>query len=96
MRLFLAVWLAAFAVQSTNLIASVIPDGCVEDTRSSATDPCPDNCARCVCCARLAVFVRHVLASTPTDTVVGAIAFPLVDPYTNAVPRGILHVPKTL
>ena len=95
-RLFLAVWLAAFAVQSTNLIASVLPDDCVEDTRGSATDPCPDTCARCVCCARATVFIRQALASTPADCVADVAPLPLIDRYTSAAPRGILHVPKAL
>jgi hypothetical protein len=95
-RLFLAVWLAAFAVQSTDLLATVVPDDCVEDTRGSAGDPCPENCARCVCCARLTVFVRQALTSTPADTVVDVAPVPLIDRYTSAAPRGILHVPKAL
>ncbi len=93
-RLFLAVWLVAFAVQSTDLPASVVPDGCVEDTRGSAADPCPEDCARCVCCARLLGFVPHLLAAAPTDAVADAVPLPPIDPSTNAVPRGILHVPK--
>jgi len=95
-RFFLAVWLAAFAVQSTDLLASIVPDGCVEDTRGSAADPCSDNCARCVCCARVPVFVPQGSASAPTDTAGVTDPLPLIDPSTNAVPRGILHVPKTL
>lgn len=96
MRLFLAVWLAAFAVQTTDLLASVIPDDCVEDTRGSGADPCPERCARCVCCARLPVFVPQVAASTPTDARVTADALPTIDPSTSPHPRGVLHVPKAL
>ena len=95
-RLFLAVWLAAFAVQSTNLLASVIPDDCVEDTSDSAADPCSDNCARCICCARIPVFVPYVLAATPAELPVIAAPHPPLTPSTTASPRGVLHVPKAL
>ncbi len=95
-RLFLAVWLAAFAVQSTDLLASVIPDDCVEDTRGSGGDPCPDTCARCICCARVPVFVPQVLASAPLDALVVANILPPIDHQTSPAPRGILHVPKVL
>jgi hypothetical protein len=96
MRLFLVVWLVAFAGQTTGLVASVIPDECVEDTRGSAADSCPENCARCVCCARLPVFVPQVLASAAVETPAIADLLPPIDPSTNALPRGILHVPKAL
>lgn len=95
-RLFLAVWLAAFAVQSTDLLASVLPDDCVEDTRGSGTDPCSENCARCVCCTRLPVFVPQVLVSPAREVLVDAEAIPLIAPATTAHPRGVLHVPKAL
>ena len=95
-RLFLAVWLAAFAVQSTDLLATIIPDDCVEDTRGSATDPCSENCARCVCCARVPVFVPQVLASASSDALVVADTLPSIDRQTSPAPRGILHVPKVL
>jgi hypothetical protein len=93
-RLFLAIWLAAFAAQTTDLVASVIPDNCIEESRGSSADPCPENCVRCVCCARLSVFVPQVLAPEPADT--GGVTEPLppLDPSTNALPLGILHVPK--
>ena len=95
-RLFLAVWLAAFAVQSTDLLATVVPDDCVEDTRGSAGDPCSENCARCVCCARVPVFVPQVSASAPSDALVIADTIPPIDHQTSPAPRGILHVPKVL
>jgi len=88
------VWLAAFVGQSTDLLASMIPDDCVEDTRGSGTDPCPENCARCVCCARVPVFVPQVLASAPSDAPVIADSLPPTDRQTSPAPRGILHVPK--
>ena len=95
-RLFLAVWLVAFVVQSTDLLASIIPDDCVEDTRGSAGDPCPENCARCICCARLPVFVPQVSASVLSESVDLTDLLPLIDRVTGPAPRGILHVPKAL
>ena len=95
-RLFLAVWLAAFVVQTTDLLASIIPDDCVEDTRGSAADPCSDNCARCVCCARPPVFVPHILATPPSDVLAADDPLSPIDRVTSPAPRGILHVPKAL
>lgn len=95
-RLFLAVWLVAFMVQSTDLLANIIPDDCVEDTRGSAADPCSENCARCVCCARVPVFVPQVSASTPSHALVIANTLLPIDRPTSPAPRGILHVPKAL
>jgi hypothetical protein len=96
LRLFLAVWLAAFVVQSTDLLASIVPDDCVEDTRGSSTDPCQQNCARCICCARLPIFVPQVEESAPSEVL--GVPDPLspVDHVTTPAPRGILHVPKVL
>jgi hypothetical protein len=94
-RLFLAIWLAAFAVQSSELLAALVPDECVEEARGSAADPCPENCARCVCCARIPVFVPQVAAPAPTEAVADVDLLPPGDPSTSALPRGILHVPKT-
>ena len=95
-RLFLAFWLAAFAVQSSDLLAALIPDDCVEDTRGSAADPCSENCARCVCCARIPVFVPQVLASASTAVPVVMDTLPPIDRATSPEARGILHVPKAL
>ena len=96
MRLFLVVWLVAFAGQTTGLVASVIPDECVEDTRGSAADSCPEDCARCACCARLPLFVPQALISTAADVPADSELVSPIDPSTNALPRGILHVPKAL
>ena len=95
-RLFLAAWLALFAIQSSDLLAAVAPDDCVEETRRSAGDPCSDNCARCVCCARIPVFVPQPLVPTPTDDVTVADPPPPLDSSTTAAPRGVFHVPKVL
>jgi hypothetical protein len=95
-RLFLAAWLALFAIQSSDLLAAVVPDDCVEETRGSAADPCSENCARCVCCARIPVFVPQALVPTPTDALTVADAQPPLAPSTTAAPRGVFQVPKTL
>ena len=94
MRLFLALWLAVFAVQTTELLTVVAPDSCTESS-GSATDACRDGCLRCVCCARVSVFLTqgHApgaapgLAVTPASTRVR----PVADPGR----RAIFHVPKT-
>lgn len=94
-RLFLAVWVTLFAVQASELLAAVMPDDCVEDVRGSAEDPCPDNCARCVCCAQLPVSVTPLPAGVPAEAAATtAVALP-GDLVVSADPRGILHVPKT-
>ncbi len=94
-RLFLVVWLALFAVQTSDLVAAVAPDGCTEYSTRSGSDPCPDGCARCVCCARVAVFVPQgmdAVASGPRSDIPVP---PSIDRISSAEPRGILHVPKT-
>src|SRR5688572_20603278 len=93
-RLFLAIWLALFVVQGTELLASVVPDDCVEETRGPAPDPCQRNCAQCVCCARLPVFVPQVLASASIGAALAVDSPPTIDHTTSAHPRGVLHVPK--
>ena len=96
MRFFLTLWLAAFAIQSADLLAAVAPDECVEDTRGSSADPCDENCARCVCCARVPVFVPQTLTPATATTLAIAVTFQPIDPSTSPEPRGILHVPKAL
>ena len=93
-RLFLALWLAVFTVQTTDLLTVVAPDGCTESTDASAPDDCRDGCLRCVCCARLPVFVPQ----TPVPIAVSA--FVIDDPLVRVRsvadpgPRAIYHVPK--
>jgi hypothetical protein len=92
-RLFLALWLALFAVQTTDLLAVVAPDTCTEETRGTASDPCKDGCPRCLCCARAATFIPafpRLLAAA----VAHFEAVPPLDPTTTPSPRGIFHVPK--
>jgi hypothetical protein len=87
------VWIVAFAVQATDLLTVIAPDTCTEEASGSAGDPCPQGCARCVCCAR-------VPASVPQDATPVAEQFarteslPPLDPATTPSPRGIYHVPK--
>lgn len=94
MRLFLALWLALFAVQTSELIAVVSPDGCVESSAGAPGDACPDACTRCICCARVAVVILDISpAGTPvpvTRALVPAPSHLAPDPC----PRGILHVPR--
>jgi hypothetical protein len=95
MRLFLVLWLALFAVQTSDLLAAVSPDECAESDAGAADDACPDDCARCVCCARAAVFVAHAV---PPLAGVPVAPLPIVAPGdrpSSADPHGILHVPKT-
>jgi hypothetical protein len=91
-RLVLLVWLAIFAAQSSDLLAIALPDECTES--SQAGDPCQDNCVRCVCCARLPVFVSQPLATVVAEPADAALLVPAVDTLTDAIPRAILHVPK--
>jgi hypothetical protein len=95
LRVFLTVWLAAFAVQTTDLLATVVPDGCVEETRGSAADPCPENCARCVCCARLPIFIPQI-ESPASDVPVNPVSLPPIQRSTISVSQPIFHVPKAL
>ena len=95
LRVFLTVWLAAFALQTTDLLATVVPDGCVEDARGSAADPCPENCARCVCCARLPILIPQIEAPT-SDVLVSTEALPPIQRSITSIPHPIFHVPKAL
>jgi hypothetical protein len=92
-RLFLAVWLAAFALQSANVLALVVPDDCTEEVSGTEADPCPDACPRCFCCARGPAFVPQVApASVPQVVLHGPT--PFLAPATTPSPHGIYHVPK--
>lgn len=94
MRLFLALWLALFAVQTTELIAVVSPDGCIESSAGSPDDACPDACARCICCARVAVIILD-LAPEGTPVPVTRVRPPAPSNLVpDPCPRRILHVPR--
>jgi hypothetical protein len=93
-RLFLACWLAAFAVQASDVLALVVPDTCTEEVRGSAADPCPEGCPRCLCCARIPAFVPQVAEGLAVHEVSFARALPPLDPSTNPSPHAIYHVPK--
>ena len=93
LRIFLAAWLALFAVQTTDLLAIVAPDGCVEDA-GRLGDNCQETCAYCVCCARVPVFVTEVASPVPTGQVAAAEpSLSFIRP-ASPDPRGIIHVPK--
>lgn len=96
-RTLLACWLVLFAVQSTDVLALVAPDGCFEAAEGGdGDDGCPDQgCTRCLCSAR----VPAPLTTTITMAFgpPGAMAPPaFLAPATDAAPRRILHVPKSL
>ena len=93
-RLFLAVWLAAFTLQAADLLTIVAPDACTEDVRGSAADPCADGCARCVCCARVAVFLPQGLPVALDESIARAAEVSPLAPSTTPSPRGVFHVPK--
>ena len=96
MRVFLAIWLGVFSVQGADLLTVLAPDDCLElATDNSTGDPCPDTCARCVCCARVAMSVSAEVMSAPVDRPVAAAALAEFEFPTSAEPHGILHVPKT-
>lgn len=92
-QLFLAVWLAAFAVQTMDVLALVAPDSCTQDAQGSAGDPCPDKCSRCVCCARMPAFISQHLP-TSLEPAVPPMLLPRPDPSTTPTPRDVFHVPK--
>ena len=95
MRLFLAVWLVAFSLQSADVFALVAPDGCAElGQADGAGDRCPDDsCATCICCAR-----RPGPAATPVtlefEPPAIAASPAVISLSSSASPRQILHVPK--
>jgi hypothetical protein len=93
-RLFLALWLMAFAVQATDLLAVVAPDNCTEDARGPADDGCADACLRCVCCARLPVFVTQQAAASGSVASDAAMPASPARQLRTPDPRAIYHVPK--
>ncbi len=93
-RLFLAMWLAAFAAQATDLLALVAPDECTEETRGTPGDPCEDGCPRCMCCARAPVFIPQASQPARTDVSARLVMLPPTAPSAAPIPRGIFHVPK--
>jgi hypothetical protein len=92
--MFLAVWLAAIAVQTSDVLAVIVPDTCTEDVRDSADDPCPDGCPRCLCCARIPAFIPQMANDALVHRVTFAKPLPPLDPPTDPSPHGIYHVPK--
>jgi hypothetical protein len=93
-RLFLAIWLAAFAVQASAVLAFVVPDSCTEEVQGSAADPCPEGCPRCLCCARIAPFVPQAAIGVAVHEVSLEAPRPPLDPSTTPSPHAIYHVPK--
>jgi hypothetical protein len=93
-RLFLALWLAVFAVQSTELLTVVAPDECTENSSTSAGDACRDGCLRCICCARVPVFVTQVSTGSAAPAVAVTEAIMRARAVADPTPRAIYHVPK--
>jgi hypothetical protein len=91
-RFVLAVWIGVFAFQSADLFTFVVTDDCTET--AGGIDPCPENCSRCVCCARTTVLVSPTV--TPgIVSITSPLSLPALDFTDNAHPHGIFHVPKT-
>jgi hypothetical protein len=95
-RLFLACWLAVFALQSADVFALVAPDGCFDVSEGNESDDnCPDQgCTRCLCGARIPAPVTTTMTMSLEPP--SAFAPPAFrTPATSAAPRRILHVPKS-
>ena len=93
-RVFLALWLAAFTIQATDVLIAAAPDACTQETRDTSSDQCPDACLRCLCCARVAAFVPHLPQPAQRPLVIRAIHAAPLAPSTTPSPHGILHVPR--
>ena len=94
-RCLFVAWLAVFTLQTADVFALVLPDGCVEALEGPQTsDTCQDNCARCVCCAR-ALLTPIVPDTSPADEVHETSALQLVVHVRSAHPLGIFHPPET-
>jgi hypothetical protein len=92
--LFVVVWLAAFAVQSADVLALVADDACAADVSGTESDPCPDGCSRCLCCARVPVFVPQIAPGSVVQQAARLSPIPFVGPTTTPSPHGVYHVPK--
>lgn len=95
MRLFLAVWLGVFALDTSGAVALVAPDDCVALVDVEADEGCPDTCPRCVCCARAPGLASPTIMSG-SNASTWTVWLPLLEPVTHPAPRGILHIPKAL
>ena len=94
-RTFLALWLGVFAGQSANLLAIVVPDDCTEAASESRhTDPCPDDCVQCVCCARTTVVTPPAVNPGAPELLLATLVIPEAQSPVSPYPPDILHVPK--
>ena len=93
-RLFLVIWLAAFAAQATDLLALVAPDECTEETRGTAGDPCDDGCRALHVLRPRAGLRSSGFAPARTDVSARLVMLPPTAPSAAPIPRGIFHVPK--
>ena len=94
-RLFFACWLGMFAVQTSDLLVLVAGDDCTEAVAGSASDPCPQNCARCFCCMQIAPVVTLASANVCDDAALSKAFLGPTDAPPNPPPHRILHVPKS-
>lgn len=94
-RLFFACWLGLFAIQTSDLLILVAGDDCTEAIAGSASDPCPQNCARCFCCVQIAPFLTLVSATVCDEPALPLVMFGPSDAPPNPPPHRILHVPKS-
>lgn len=92
--MFLGLWLAAFAVQTTDLIAAVAPDSCTEEAGGAPNDTCPEDCPSCVCCARVPVCVPPGVQPINVGLTGSRGLLAFIDPSTTPSPQGVFHVPK--
>lgn len=92
-RLCLAIWLAAFTFQATDLLALVAADECTESVDTPGSDPCPESCPRCLCCVRVATFIPTAVTDLAPPVTRLSVLPPAI-PSTTPSPHGILHVPK--
>jgi hypothetical protein len=93
-RLVLAVWIAAFCVQTTDMLALVASDDCTEDVRGTAADPCPEGCPQCLCCARGPVFVPELATAESVTQVAPIVVSSPVQLLSDPNLLGVYHVPK--
>jgi hypothetical protein len=85
------------AMQSTEILAFAVPDGCADEVSKyglGGEDDCQTGCARCLCCAR-----RSLLEPTPAMAAPSPRAYAvrpaddLSQPTKTSV-QDVFHVPK--
>ena len=86
------------AVQSTQLIAFIAPDDCLELSsggNQGEDDDCPTQCARCLCCARRPLPVPEASVHAP-DAQMAPSTVPVdLLVQSSGSPQDVFHVPRT-